>query len=190
MKISKTLFRILAIKCRWGGSQPKFLMCRSFFIESLSKKNFAVGDPKNRRFWAFFQKSMSEISAKWEKTCFSCCRFFRKIEEMGVYFGGCALMFFSQKLINIARFLCKNQGDRARTCKVIEHPMSVFFWGSTVDRQDFVLRINERSVALPTHLKLSRTALRMYFGLVFASEESHKVCRITMKIIKSFENNC
>ena len=48
---------------------------------------------------------------------------------MEIYFGGCALIFFSQKLINIARFVCKNYGDRARTRKVIEHPMSVFFLG-------------------------------------------------------------
>ena len=120
------VFRKQALKCRWEGSRPKFLVCPSFFIESLSKKIFEVGVPKNRRFWAFFQKSMSEISANSEKTCFSCCRFFRKIEEMEVYFGGCALIFFLQKLTNIARFVCKNQGDQARTRKVIEHPMTVF----------------------------------------------------------------
>ena len=129
MKISKTFFRKYALKCRWGGSRPKFLVCRSFFIESLSKKIFEVGDPKNRRFWAFFQNSMSEISANSEKTCFSCCRFFRNIEEMGAYFGRCAPKLFSQKRVNIARFVCKNYGYRARTRKVIEHPMSVFFLG-------------------------------------------------------------
>ena len=82
-KISKTLFRKYAIKCRWGGYRLKFFVCLSFFIESLSKIIFEVGDPKNRRFWAFFQKSMSEISVRGEKTCSLCCRFFRKIEEMG-----------------------------------------------------------------------------------------------------------
>ena len=120
------VFRKQALKCRCGGSRPKFLVCPSFFIESLSKKIFEVGDPKNRRFWAFFQKSMSEISANSEKTCFSCCRFFQKIEEMGLHFGGCALKFFSQKLINIAQFVCKNQGDRARSRRFLENPMSVF----------------------------------------------------------------
>ena len=108
IKISKTLFRQWALKCRCGGSRPKFFLCGSFFIESLSKKIFRVGDPKNRRFWGFFQKSMSEISANWEKTCFLCCRFFRKVEEMGGYFGGCALKFFPQNCTNIARFVCKN----------------------------------------------------------------------------------
>ena len=121
------VFRKQALKCRWGGSRPKFLVCPSFIIESLSKTIFEVGDPKNRRFWAFFQKSMSEFSANSENTCFSCCRFFRKIEEMGVYFGGCAPKFFSQTLVNIARFVFKNQGDRRGTRKVIEHPMTVFF---------------------------------------------------------------
>ena len=123
------VFRKLALKCRCGGSRPQFLVCPSFFIESLSRKIFEVGDPKNRRFWAFFQKSMSEISANWEKTCFLCCRFFRKIEEMRVYFGGCALIFFSKIWTNVQRPVCKNQGDRRGTRKVIEHPMSVFFWG-------------------------------------------------------------
>ena len=104
------VFRKQGLKCRWGGSRPKFLVCPSFFIESLSKKNFEVGDPKNRRFWAFFQKSMSEISANWEKTCFSCCRFFRKIEEMGGYFWGCALKSFFQLCTNVESFQKKFLG--------------------------------------------------------------------------------
>ena len=108
IKISKMVFRKKGIKSRWGGPRSKFLVSLNFFIEILWKKIFGVGDPKNRRIWGFFQKSMSEISANWEKTCFSCCRFFRKIEEMRVYFGGCALIFFSQKLINIAGLVCKN----------------------------------------------------------------------------------
>ena len=59
-----------------------------FFIEILWKNIFEVGDPQNRRFWGFFQKSILEISAKWEKRCFMRSRFFWKIEEMGVIFGG------------------------------------------------------------------------------------------------------
>ena len=108
VKIATALFRKKGLKCRGGGSRPNFLVCRSFFIESLSKNIFEVGDPKNRRFWAFFQKSMSEISANWEKTCFLCCRFFRKIEEMGGLFCGCAPKIFSQNCTNIARSVCKN----------------------------------------------------------------------------------
>ena len=104
----KNAFSNIGPKISMGRSPAEMFFYGSFFIESLSKKIFEVGDPKNRRFWAFFQKSMSEISANSEKTCFSCCRFFRKIEEMGVYFGGCALIFFSQKLINIAGFVCEN----------------------------------------------------------------------------------
>ena len=34
----KWLFLKQGLKCRWGGSQPKFLVCRSFFIKSFSKK--------------------------------------------------------------------------------------------------------------------------------------------------------
>ena len=142
MKISKTLFRKQAIKCRWGGSRPKFLGCRSLFIKSFSKTIFAVGDLKNRHFWAFFQKWMSEISVRGEKTCFLCCRFFRKIEKMGVYFGRGALIVFSQKRINITGFVCKNQDDRARTRRFLEHPMSAFFLtqhGSTIaSKSEFV----------------------------------------------------
>ena len=85
-----------------------FFMRQRGVIETLSKKFFEVGDPKNRRFWAFFQKSMSEISANSEKTCFLCCRFFWKIEKMGGYFGGCALIFFSKICTNVPRPVCKN----------------------------------------------------------------------------------
>ena len=93
---------------RCGGSRPKFLVCQSFLSKVCQKKFSRSGTPKIDDFVAFFQKSMSEISANWEKTCFSCCRFFRKIEEIGVYFGGCALIIFSQKFINMAGFMCKN----------------------------------------------------------------------------------
>ena len=41
-----------------------------------------------------FQKSKPEISANWEKTCFFCCWFFWKIEEIGGYYWGCAPKLF------------------------------------------------------------------------------------------------
>ena len=93
----KNAFSKIGPKMPMGRVPTKIFGVSEFFIESLSKKIFEVGDPKNRRFWAFFQKSMSEISANSEKTCFSCCQFFRKIEEMKVYFRGCALIFFFTK---------------------------------------------------------------------------------------------
>ena len=94
-------FRKKALKCRWGGSRSKFLVCRSFFYRNFVKKNFEVGDPKNRRFWAFFQKSILEISAMW---------------EMGGYFWGCAPKCFFRKFgFNVVRFQFKNEGDRRRT---------------------------------------------------------------------------
>ena len=120
------VFRKKGIKSRWGGPRSKFLVSLNFFIEILWKKIFGVGDPKNRRFWGFFQKSIPEISASWEKTCFLCCRFFWKIEEMEGYFGGCAPNFFLQKLSNIARFQFKNERDRRRTRGVTAVYFSVF----------------------------------------------------------------
>ena len=95
-------------KCLRGGPRPNFLVNRCFFIESLSKNNFEVRGPKYRRFWAYFQKLMSEISTSSEKVCFLRPRFFRKIEEMGSYFWGCAPNYFLQKLMNVAHFVCKN----------------------------------------------------------------------------------
>ena len=45
---------------------------------------------------------------------------------MGVYFGGCALKVFSQKLTNIARSVFKNQSDRRQTRKVVGLYFSLF----------------------------------------------------------------
>ena len=100
-----------------------------FFYQKDVKKFFRGRGPQKSTILGLFSKIdvrnfCQQIYS--EKKCFSCCRFFRKIEEMGVYFGGCALIFFSQKLINIAAFVCKNYDDRARTRRFLEHPMSVF----------------------------------------------------------------
>ena len=102
-------------------------MSQSFFIESLSKNIFEVGGPKNRRFWAYFQKLVSEISTSSEKVCFLILRFFRKIEEMGGYFWGCALKFVSEKLINVAEFRCEKKRDRGQTRRFIKIAKPVIF---------------------------------------------------------------
>ena len=105
---SQTPFSEKGLKMSTGRPPTKIFGESEFFIESLSKTNFEVGGPKNRRFWAYFQKWMSEISTSSEKTCFLCCRFFRKIEKMERYFWGCAPKFFLQKLMNVAHFVCEN----------------------------------------------------------------------------------
>ena len=73
------------LKMAFSKKGPKMSMGRvpieifgvsKLFFRNFVKKIFEVGDPKNRRFWAFFQKLMSEISANWEKTCFLRPRFF------------------------------------------------------------------------------------------------------------------
>ena len=69
----KNTFSNIGCKMSMGRSPTEIVFFRSFFIESLPKKIFEVGDPKNRRLWVFFQKSMSEISVSGEKTCFLCC---------------------------------------------------------------------------------------------------------------------
>ena len=50
-----------------------------------------------------FQKPKPEISAKWEKTCFLCCRFFlnRQQKQQCCFFG--APQFFPQKNLVIYR---------------------------------------------------------------------------------------
>ena len=49
----------------------------------------------------FFQKSKPEISVKWEKTCFLCCRFFlnRQQKQQCCFFG--APQFFVYKFVLI-----------------------------------------------------------------------------------------
>ena len=66
--IPKRFFRKKSLKCRWGGSRPKFLVSRSFFIESLSGKIFEVG------LLGLFSKSnvrkvIFHINAFWERMC-------------------------------------------------------------------------------------------------------------------------
>ena len=85
---SQKWFSKIGHKMPMGRVLTKIFGVSEFFYRKFVKNNFRGRGPENRRFCAFFQKSMSEISANSEKTCFSCCRFFRKIEEMGVYFGG------------------------------------------------------------------------------------------------------
>ena len=92
-----------------GRSPTEIFWESEFFYRKFVKKVFEVGGPKNRLFWAYFQKLMSEISTGLEKVCFLRPRFYRKIEEMGSYFLGCAPNYFLQKLMNVAHFLCKTR---------------------------------------------------------------------------------
>ena len=85
-----------------------------FFIESLSKNISRSGTPKIDDFGPFF-KSMVEIYVKWEKACFLRPRFFRKIEEMGGFFGGCAPKTVPQVCTNVESFQRKNGRDQPQT---------------------------------------------------------------------------
>ena len=51
----------------------------------------------------------------------------QRIDELGVYFGGCTPNFLSQKLVNVARSVCKTYGDREQTRRFLQPPLSVFF---------------------------------------------------------------
>ena len=85
------------------------------FISKVCQKIFSrLGTPKIDDFGPF-RESMVEISAKWEKERFLRPRFFRKIEEMGGYFWGCALKIFSQVWTNVETFQKKNGRDRLQT---------------------------------------------------------------------------
>jgi len=88
-----------------GGSLPKFLVCSSFFIESLSKNIFEVtrsGAQKIDDFWLIF-KYPSEISTNLEKSCFLRRRFFRKIEEIKGHFCTLPPFFFHQNRTNTSQ---------------------------------------------------------------------------------------
>ena len=67
-----------------GTVPTKIFGVSEFFYRKFVKNIFEIGDPKNRGFWAFFQKSMSEISANWDKTCVLCCRFFENRGNMAM----------------------------------------------------------------------------------------------------------
>ena len=85
------------------------------FRSKVCQNNFSrSGTPKIDDFGPF-QESMVEISVKCEKTCFLRPRFFRKIEEMGGYFWGCALKFFSQLWTNVESFQKKSLGSVANS---------------------------------------------------------------------------
>ena len=85
-------------------SPEQSFWCVRAFRSKVCQNNFSMsGTPKIDDFGPF-QESMVEISVKWEKTCFLRPRFFRKIEEMGGCFWGCALKFFSQLCTNVESF--------------------------------------------------------------------------------------
>ena len=122
----KNVFSNIGPKMSMGRPPTKIYFLPEFFYPKFDKNIFVVGDLKIRRFLAFFHKSMSEISvSSWEKTCFLCCRFFRKIEEIGVILGGggrggwCAMNFFSQKLINVVVFRYEKKRDQRQTRRFV-----------------------------------------------------------------------
>ena len=95
----KNAFSKIGPKMPIGGVPTKIFGASEFFYRKFVKKYFRSRGPPKSTIFGLFKKSMSEISANSEKTCFLCCRFFRKIEEMEVYFGGCALIFFFTKTV-------------------------------------------------------------------------------------------
>ena len=72
----KNAFSKIGHKMSMRRVPTKIFGVSQFYYRKFVKNFFAIGDPKNRRFWVFFQKSMSEISAKWEKRYFLRSRFF------------------------------------------------------------------------------------------------------------------
>ena len=89
IKISKTLFRKYGLKCRCGGSRPKFLVCPSFFIESLSKKNFRGRGPQKSTILGLFSKIDVRNFCQLGKNVFFEISFFLKNRgNGGVILGG------------------------------------------------------------------------------------------------------
>ena len=93
MKNLQNVFSSIGHKMSMGRVPIKIFGVSELFYRKFVKTIFEIEDPPNRRFWGFFQKSILEISSK-EKKCFWRSRFFWKIEEMGVYFWGCARKIF------------------------------------------------------------------------------------------------
>ncbi len=106
--------------------------CVRVVRSNVCKNNFSrSGTPKIDDFGPF-QESMVEISVKWEKTCFWRPRFFRKIEEMGGYFWGCALKCFSQLWTNVESFQKKIFGIGGKLVDLCGFFSVPLFFPSTV----------------------------------------------------------
>ena len=70
---------------------------QEFIYRNFVEKQFRGRGPPIDDLGPLFQKSKPEISAKWEKTCFLCCRFFlnRQQKQQCCFFG--APQFFLYK---------------------------------------------------------------------------------------------
>ena len=96
-KNAKRLFRKKAIICRCGGSRPKCLVCRSFFIESLSKKNFRCGGPQKSTILGLFSKIDVRNFCQLGKNVFFVLPIFSKNRGNGGLFWGVRPNFFFHK---------------------------------------------------------------------------------------------
>ena len=98
-----------------------------FFYRSFAKKNFRDRGPQKSMILGLFSKIDVRNFCQFGQNVFFVLPIFPKNRGNGGLFWGMRPDFFSQKLTNIAGFVCKNYSDRRGTRKVIGQPMTVFF---------------------------------------------------------------
>ena len=100
-----------------------------FFYRKFTKKHFRGREPQKSTILGLFSKiDARNFCQMGKKSVFWDLIFFWKIEEMGGYFWGCALNFFSEICGNVAPFLLKNEGDWWQTHGVISTSYQEFIF--------------------------------------------------------------
>ena len=96
-KISKTLFRQWALKCRCGGSRPKFFFVWEFFYRKFVKKHFLGRGPQKSTILGLFSKIDVRNFCQLGKNVFFVLPIFSKSRGNGGLFWGVRPKIFSTK---------------------------------------------------------------------------------------------
>ena len=91
-----------------GRAPTKILCVSEFFYRKFVKKNFGGRGPQESTILGLFSKIDVRNFCQLGKNVFFVLPIFSKNRGNGGLFWGVRPNFFSQKLINIARFVCKN----------------------------------------------------------------------------------
>ena len=104
----KNGFSKIGHKMSMGWVPTKIFGVSEFFYRKFVKKNFRGRGPQKSTILGLFSKLDVRNFCKLGKNVFFVLPFFLKNRENGGLFWGVRPNFFSQKLTNIARFVCKN----------------------------------------------------------------------------------
>ena len=95
-------------KISMGRVPTEIFGVSEFFYRKFVEKKFRGRGPQKSTFWGLFSKIDVRNFCHLGKNVFFETSIFLKSRGNGGYFWGCAPKFFSQKLTNIGRLMCKN----------------------------------------------------------------------------------